>query len=263
MGAIVRYHGGKVRLAPHLVSLMPRLDGYVEPFGGGAAVLLARVRSRLEVYNDLAGEMVALFRVIRDRPDDLAAAVAATPFARAEFDRAQDLSGCDDLELARRVLVRSHFGHGSNGIYRRTGFRGAGMRARTLPVHQWSGLPDVVRETAERLRGVVIESRPAVDVLAAYDGPDVVHYVDPPYMPETRDAGSDYKHEMTAADHADLLGVLKELRGAVVLSGYAHPLYDDSLRDWRRVEIRTRADRALERVEVVWLNFEDRVGLFA
>lgn len=250
-------------MAKDLISLMPRRDCYVEPFGGGAGVLLARDRVRLEVYNDLAGEMVALFRVIRDRGEELAQAIEATPFARSEHQAAQDLSVTDDLELARRVLIRSHFGHGSNGIFKATGFRASGMRAGPLPVHLWARLPDVIRATAERMRGVVIECRPAERVMTDNDGPDTLHYVDPPYVKGTRGKGSDYKHEMTDQDHIDMIQFLRRLKGAVVLSGYAHPIYDEGLSDWRRVELKVRADRALERTEVVWMNFEDQAPLFA
>ena len=262
MGAIVRYFGGKVRLSKHLVSLMPLNDAYVEPYGGGAAVLLAKPRSRLEIYNDLADVMVTLFRMILARPQDLAAAVAATPFARAEHRAAQTMHGIDDLEVARRVLIRSHFGHGSNGIYASTGFRAAGLRAGTLPCHLWTKLPPVITETAERMRGVVIECRPAIDVILAHDGPNTLHYVDPPYVAGTRSPGKDYKHEMTDADHAELLDVLRGVQGSVILSGYAHPIYD-SLKDWRRVEISTRTDQALKRTEIVWLNFPESLPLFS
>ncbi|MBL3572012.1 hypothetical protein BV509_17670 [Rhodovulum sulfidophilum] len=262
MGALVRYHGGKVRIAEKIIGLFPAHDCYVEPFGGGAAVLLAKPRARLEVYNDLDGDMVALFRVLRDRPDALAACVALTPFAREEHEVAYSETH-GDLERARRVLIRSHFGHGSSGIHRATGFRAAGMRAGTLPVHGWAALPDTIREAAERMRGVVIEHRPAVQVTQAHDGPKTVHYVDPPYLPETRDKGRDYRHEMTRQDHIVLLDTLRGLRGSVVLSGYASPLYDEALHDWRRVEIQTHADRAAERTEVLWCNFRDTVPLFS
>lgn len=260
MSAIVRYHGGKVRIAPTIVGLFPAHQCYVEPFGGGGAVLLAKPRSRLEVYNDIDGDMVTLFRVLRDRADELARAIALTPFARAEHEASYQLAD-DDLERARRVLIRSHFGHGSSGIHRATGFRAAGMRAGSLPVHLWAGLPDAVRETAERLRGVVIERRPAVDVMRAHDGPDTLHYVDPPYLPETRDRGRDYRHEMTRQDHVDLLSAIKSLRGRIILSGYASPLYDVALAGWRRIEINALADRAAKRVEVLWTNFADQFAL--
>jgi DNA adenine methylase len=262
MGALVRYHGGKVRIAEKIIGLFPGHDCYVEPFGGGGAVLLAKPRSRLEVYNDLDGDMVALFRTLRDDPQALAEAIALTPFAREEHEVSYQEPETD-LERARRVLVRSHFGHGSSGIHRSTGFRAAGMRAGTLPVHGWMTLPETVRVAAERMRGVVIERRPAVQVMQAHDGSQTVHYVDPPYLPETRDKGRDYRHEMTREDHEELLTALRELRGQVVLSGYASQMYDDALNDWRRIEIKTRADRAAARVEVIWCNFADTAPLFS
>lgn len=262
MGALVRYHGGKVRIADKIIGLFPPHDCYVEPFGGGAAVLLAKHRSRLEVYNDLDGDMVALFRVLRDRGEDLAQAITLTPFAREEHEVAYRETE-DDLERARRVLIRSHFGHGSSGIHRSTGFRAAGLRAGTLPVHGWMSLPETIREAAERMRGVVIERRPAVQVMQAHDGPLTVHYVDPPYLPETRDRGRDYRHEMTRADHIELLDCLRSLRGAVILSGYASPLYDGALNDWRRIEIKAKADRAADRIEVLWCNFPDALPLLS
>lgn len=257
----MRYHGGKVRIADKIISLFPAHDRYVEPFGGGGAVLLAKPRARLEVYNDLDGDMVALFRALRDQPEALAAAIALTPFAREEHEISYQDAGTD-LERARRVLVRSHFGHGSSGIHRSTGFRAAGMRAGTLPVHGWMTLPEAVRVSAERMRGVVIERRPAVQVMQAHDGPDTVHYVDPPYLPETRDKGRDYRHEMTREDHITMLDALRALRGAVVLSGYASPLYEEALGGWRRIEVKTRADRAAARLEIMWCNFPDAAPLF-
>ena len=262
MTAIVRYHGGKVRLADRIAGIFPPHETYVEPFGGGAAVLLAKPRSRLEIYNDLDGDMVTLFRVIRDRSADLAAAISMTPFARAEHE-ASYLPVDDELERARRVLIRSHFGHGSSGIHRKTGFRAAGLRAGALPVHGWAGLPDTIISTAERMRGVVIERRPAVQVMYAHDGMHTVHYVDPPYLPETRDRGRDYRHEMTREDHADLLRAVRDLTGTVVVSGYASPQYDEGLAGWRRVEIPARADGAKPRTEVLWCNRADTCGLFS
>jgi DNA adenine methylase len=260
MTALVRYHGGKVRLADRIVSLFPDHDCYCEPFGGGAAVLLAKPRARLEVYNDLDGDMVTLFRVLRDRAADLAEAIALTPFAREEHEQAY-MATEDELERARRVLIRSHFGHGSSGIHRPTGFRAAGLRAGTLPVHGWASLPRTIRQAAERFRGVVIERRPAVQVMRAHDGAKTVFHVDPPYLPETRDCGRDYRHEMTRADHIQLLECLRTLEGSVVLSGYASPMYDEALQDWRRITIKTKADRAGDRTEVLWCNFADGLPL--
>ncbi|MEM7523539.1 MAG: DNA adenine methylase [Pseudomonadota bacterium] len=253
---IVRYHGGKWRLAPALIDIMPSHVTYTEVFGGGASVLLRKPRSKLEVYNDLDGEMVNLFAVLRDTPEDLVEAVALTPFARTEFLDAYERVE-DRVERARRTLIRSHMGRGGNGIYQKTGFRAAGHRAGSLPARLWGDMPEVISATAERMKGVVIEHRPAARVLEDHDGPETLHYIDPPYVLETRDQGRDYRHEMTDEDHVALLDQVQRLSGDVILSGYAHPLYDAALSGWRRIEKAALADGAAPRVEVVWMNFDD------
>lgn len=240
---------------------MPEHEAYVEPFGGAASVLLRKPRSRLEVYNDLDDSLSALFRILRDQPEELANAVALTPFARSEFDLSYSATD-DHLEQARRFLIRSHMGFGSNAANRRSGFRAAGLRAGVLPVHNWAGMPAVILEVANRLRGVVIEHRDAREVMSANDGAGTLHYVDPPYVLGTRgDASADYAHEMTDADHADLLAFLRGLKGKVMLSGYPHRAYDDTLVGWTRIEKAALADGARERVEVLWCNFEMRGAL--
>ena len=259
---ILRWHGGKWRLAPWIMEQMPPHECYVEPFGGGASVLLRKPRARLEVYNDLDGAVVNLFRVLRDRPADLAEAVALTPFARTTFEGAYACCS-DPLERAVALLVLSHMGFGTSGPNRRTGFRAAGLRAGSLPVHGWASMPAVIRDVAERMRGVVIEQRPAIDVLLAHDASETLHYVDPPYLLDTRaDREADYAHEMTDADHEELLDALRGLKGRVILSGYPSDLYEARLGGWRRMDRAALADRGQRRVERLWLNFApDRLAL--
>lgn len=117
-------------------------------------------------------------------------------------------------------------------------------------------MPWIVRETSERLRGVVIENKPAIEVMQVHDEPQALHYVDPPYLPSTRDAGADYKHEMTTPEHIELLSCLKTLKGKVVLSGYASETYDAELSGWQRIEREALADKAKSRTEVIWTNFD-------
>lgn len=262
MGSLVRYFGGKYRLAPQICSLFPQHTSYVEPFGGGASVLLNKKRSRLEVYNDMDSSMVTLFRVVRDRSEDLISAIALTPFSREEHVLAYEPTD-NELEIARRVLVRSHFGFGGNGIHKTTGFRGSGIRAGTLPVHVWSKLPATIAMTVDRLKDVVIENRPALQIVDQYDASGNLFYLDPPYLMSTRGRSSErYKHEMSDEDHKELLENLKALKSHVVLSGYRSSMYDEALSNWRRIEIDTFSDKALKRTEVLWCNFEDCLPLF-
>lgn len=260
MTSILRYFGGKVRMAHKIIGLFPAHDAYIEPYAGGAAVLLAKPRCKLEVYNDINSDMAHLFRILRDQREDLAEAVALTLFSREDHELSYQPTD-DPIERARRLLIRSHFGFGSNGIHKPTGFRAAGLRAGSLPVHNWAALPEAIQRTAERMRGVVIENRPAVQVMHSHDSPTALFYVDPPYLHETRDRTSRYSHEMTEADHVEMLAGLRALKGRVVLSGYASALYDDALTGWRRIELRALADQARERTEVLWLNYEDRLAI--
>jgi DNA adenine methylase len=263
---VVRWHGGKWKLAAWIIAHFPAHRVYVEPFGGGGSVLLRKPRSYAEVYNDLDQEVVTLFRVLRDPGQSarLIDLLRLTPFAREEFNGAYDPAS-DPVEISRRLLIRSYMGFGSDGVNseRRTGFRANSNRSGTTPAHDWAHYPDVLPTTIERLQGIVIENRCAVDVMAAHDGPDTLHYVDPPYVHATRSRKSRrrgvggvaaYRHEMSDADHVDLLIFLDTLDGMVVLSGYPHPLYDDALADWQRVTCETHADGARDRTEVLWIN---------
>lgn len=268
----LRYHGGKWRLAPWILSHFPAHRCYVEPFGGGASVLLRKERSYAEVYNDLDGDVVNLFRVLRDPEMSarLAAAVALTPFARAEFDVAY-LPSDDAVERARRLLTLSHMGFGTaamrenrNGRRQRTGFRANTSRSGTTPAADWSRLPDVIETVAERFAAVVIENRTAIQVMEAHDGPETLHYIDPPYPHGTRAKGClrSYRHEMTDDDHRELARCLRGLAGHVVLSGYPCDLYDVELYpDWQRIEKTTHADGARERTEVIWIKPAQRLTL--
>lgn len=260
---VLRWHGGKWVLAPWIIDHFPDHRVYVEPFGGAASVLMRKPRSYAEVYNDIDDEVVNLFQVLRsDRASDLVEKIRLTPFAADEFFAAYDKHE-DAVERARRTVVRAFMGFGSNGVHRKTGFRSNTNKAGTTPARDWVNYPESLAATVDRLRGVVFLNRDAKEVMATHDGTETLHYVDPPYMAETRDRGSDYAHELTDEDHADLLAFLKTLEGRVVLSGYATATYDEALADWRRVERKSLADGARERTEVLWMNFEDEMSLFA
>lgn len=263
MRPVLRYHGGKWKLAPWLLSMFPEHRVYVEPFGGAASVLLRKPRSYAEVYNDLDVEAVNLFRVLRSKEQagELIAQLDLTPFARREFEAAYSPSD-DPVERARRLIVCAFQGHGSDGPTSpyRTGFRANSNKSGTTPARDWVNYPPALRSIVERLKGVIIETRDAREVMACHDGERTLHYVDPPYLPETRSktnrrpGGGQYRHELTHEDHAELLAFLRELNGMVVLSGYPAALYDEALPDWRRVERPALADGARPRVEVLWLN---------
>jgi DNA adenine methylase len=263
---VLRYHGGKWLLAPWIIQHFPAHRVYVEPFGGAASVLLRKPRSYAEVYNDLDGEIVNLFRVLRDpaQARELVRLVRLTPYARIEFELSY-ITADDPIEQARRTLFRSFAGHGSTLTGKwPTGFRNNVTRSGTIPATDWRNLPEPLEAIVERMAGVVVENRPAADLIRTYDGERTLFYIDPPYPADTRNARwarRAYRHEMTDDDHRELAHLVRPLRGMVVISGYACDLYDQELyAGWERVTHHTHADSALDRTEVLWISPGTRRG---
>lgn len=264
------YYGGKTRLAPWIVSLMRPHGRYIEPFMGTCSVLLAKPQSRFEVINDLDGDVVNFFRVLRDQPEQLERACRLTPYARDEFhacrDRRQAVT--DDVERARRWWVRVMQGfNNAPGDW----CNGWSISARRGTPESRSAQNTIRRfeAIAERIVEVAIENAPALHVIQKFDDDDAVIYCDPPYLGTTRTGRArreqvkDYAHDMLEDDdHRELAAVLRAARGHVLLSGYDSPLYEELYDGWWRVEssvVRVaanhHADTAKRRAtEVVWSN---------
>lgn len=259
----LRYHGAKFRLAPWVMQFFPDHRVYVEPFGGAAGVLLQKPRAYAEVYNDLDDDIANFFRVLRDpeQAEQLIQLLHLTPYARSEFDLSYE--DCNDpVERARRTAVRAGMGFGSAGATKGvTGFRIDTARPYGTAQHLWTRYPGQLPAVIERLQGVLIENRPAIEVMQQHDTPDTLHFVDPPYVFGTRSQRNVvqgcYRHEMTDEQHMELLGVLKNLQGMVVLSGYASELYERELADWQAHTTGSRisAGRGTAiKTEVLWIN---------
>jgi DNA adenine methylase len=257
----LRYHGGKFRLAQWVLQFFPPHEIYTEAFGGAAGVLLQKPRTHAEVYNDLDGDIVNFFHVLRD-PETRAALVQAcalTPYARAEFDQAWEPTA-EPIERARRTAIRAQMGFGSAGATKgSTGMRTDTKRKYTTAQMDWATYPDAIAAAGARFTGILIENRPAIEVLQQHDTPSTMHFVDPPYMHATRVLRSQggYRHEMDDEAHERLLLQLLELEGFVVLCGYGTDVYNDLLPGWERhsTTARISAGRGAGlRTEVVWLN---------
>jgi DNA adenine methylase len=262
-----QYLGSKGRLAPWIASLLPPHRTYVEAFAGSAAVLFAKPPSPTEILNDRDGDLVSLFRVLRDRGPELARALHHTPYARAELAAATlDDPDLDDLERARRVFVRLNMTVGKT-LRRSTGFAAAYNTNGADHAHKFASLVEHLDAAAGRLRRVIIECRPAVEVIAKYGAPDAVLYCDPPYLAATRSAlakrrGADYAVEYaTDAKHRELAAALHAAPAAVLLSGYPSALYAELYAGWWRIERTvdkpsslTSGGRAARGTEVIWSN---------
>lgn len=252
MKPILKYPGAKWSMADWIVGHLPAHNHYAEPFLGSGAVFFNKPKAPHEVINDLDGRVVQLCRVVRDRGDELARAIEMTPYARAEYYESYTATG-DDLEDARRFLVRCWMAHGFKPFCR-TGWRHNGSKSLQPITNLWNDLPARIRATVARLKDAEIESVPALAIIERYSTSDTLIYADPPYVLSTRSHKKLYKHEMTDADHLTLLDALDAHPGAVVLSGYHSGLYDERLSHWHAVETTVQAEKGQSRTEVLWLN---------
>lgn len=263
---VMRYHGGKWVLRKWIISHFPTHRVYVEPYGGAASVLMAKPRSFAEVYNDTDEDVWNVFNVLRDdrQAERLRALCELTPWSRKEFFDSYGPPAPHPVERARRTIFRGFAAFGStHRSAHRTGFRAKAWRRNRTGPEDWRHWPAQIPAYVERLRGVVIECRPALEVIRQQDGPETLFYVDPPYPLSTRssiryecesDGGRAYHRNLTDVEHRELADVLHSVRGMVVLSGYRCPLYDELYPDWKTSTRAALADGARKRVEVLWLN---------
>jgi DNA adenine methylase len=256
------YFGGKQSIAEQIVSFFPPHMHYVDPFAGSLAVLLAKPPSRMETVNDIDGDLVTFWRVLRDRPDDLERVCALTPHSRAEYAACRDAEPvADELETARRVWLLLTQGRGGTLREATTGWRHfvKADGSSTGMVGNLGGYLARMAPAAARLRQVSLECLPALDLIAKYGRePGTLLYVDPPYLGSTRGWGNNYRHELKGDDeHRELAEALHACDAAVVLSGYPSPLYDKELYpNWSRVEIASMTGNGVDRArtEVLWSN---------
>ena len=257
---VLRYYGGKWKLAPWIISHFPEHKNYVEPCGGAASVLLQKPRSPLETYNDIDGNVVNFFRVLRDKPDELIRKIRLTPWARAEYELSLTVNG-DDVERARRFFVKQWMclnggtSDSANRLNAWTFQKDADGRF-VMPSQEKLSVQDGLSFVATRFDGVQIDNRSAVDVIRRFDGPDTLFYFDPPYVTDERSAKDHYAYEWTNAMHTEAAELLRTCAGYVVVSGYACPLYTDlyERHGWERVDTISQTNSGGKRVESLWLS---------
>lgn len=266
MGKVIAFgwYGGKFNHLNWLLPLLPQATHYCEPFGGSAAVLLNREPSPVETYNDIDGEVVNFFRVLRDRQEDLIRAIGLTPFSREELRIAveEPIDNLSELERARRFFVRARqvrtglaqtasagrWAHCK--LTSRAGMAGA--------VSRWLGSVEGLSEIVQRLLRVQIENAPAIEVIQRYDSEETLFYCDPPYPHDSRGDIHAYGYEMTDNDHRELAEVLTNLKGKVALSGYRCELLDKLYKDWNCIESPSKQCLSVKqpRTEILWTNYD-------
>lgn len=255
----LRYFGGKWRLAPWVISFFPEHICYCEPYGGGANVILQKEPSYIDVYNDLNGDVVNFFRVMRERKDELIEAIRWTPYARDEYGLSFEPTS-DPLELARRLYVQAWMKRDGYRVNDKSaGWRMTKTDARgtRTPVDDWDNIVHLY-EVATRLKEIAIENNPALTVIGRYDAPTTLFYLDPPYVQSTRNqrwALTAYEYEMTDQDHTELARALNGIEGMAIISGYPSELYEELYQGWQMITKEIAQNNQSEaKIEALWLN---------
>ncbi|MDE7266098.1 MAG: DNA adenine methylase [Lachnospiraceae bacterium] len=257
MKAVVKYPGSKWSLADWIISYFPKHHSYLEPFFGSGAVFFNKPRSNIETINDLDNNVVNLFNCIREDPKKLAGMIHMTPYAREVYERAYKEEIPEDrFEAALNFYIKLNMGYGFRTNGQKVGWKNDIQgRERSYASQDWCELPDRVIWAAERLRGVQIENRSAIEVIKRFNYENVLIYCDPPYMLKTRH-GKQYRCEMNDHDHEALLKALLQHKGQVLISGYDTELYEDMLGKWVKMEAISISQVGSKKKEVLWMNFK-------
>ena len=260
------YPGSKGAILTDILQILENIPHrhYCEPFGGSAVVLLNKQPAEIETLNDLNGEIVNFFRVLRDQPDELIRAIELTPYSRQEYLSAiQQNEEITDTERARRFFVRACQSYGGIGATRPTPGRWAyaitGRRSESVTARYWRVI-DNLYAVAKRLQRVQIECDDALTVIQRHDTPDTLFYIDPPYPLESRIDDYIYALELSGEKHEELAEVLAGIKGKVVLSAYdcslIRRLYPEKKWEWYGFPTRATLSRARpKRMEIVIANF--------
>jgi len=254
------FWGSKFYHLDWLLPLLPKVHHYCEPFAGSAVVLLNREPSPIETLNDIDGEIVNFFFVLREKKDELIRKLELTPYSRQEFLNSFEMTeGLSDVERARRFYIRVRQSRDGiivnpNWAYSRRCSR-RGMSARTSA---WLSGIEMLQEIAERLRTVQIENDDAFQVIARYDDYNVLFYCDPPYPKESKSSDG-YSFEMTDEDHKRLSFLLHNIKGKVALSGYHCELLDRLYKDFYCFEAPgLKISGKKRKKEVLWTNYNPK-----
>ncbi len=256
MNTILKYPGAKARIADWICSYIPQHDVYLEPFFGSGAVFFCKKPARIETINDLDGNVVNYFRMVREHPEELAQLLLKTPYARDEYKASYIENKNDsDIEKARKFTVQCWMGFGCSNKYR-NGFRSSQQKTSPHITKAWKEFPERLSKASIRLTNAQIENLPALELITRYYTKDVFIYIDPPYLYSTRKRYL-YFYEMgEEKEHIKLLEILIGHPGKVMISGYDNDLYNKYLAGWKKVQKKTQAEQGLSRIETLWMNYE-------
>jgi len=264
------YFGSKFGLLPWILENMETEHyHFVDVFGGSAVVLLNKPAAKVETFNDLDGEIVNFFKILRDMGATLSKNLELTPYSKEEFAKALERNPENDLERARQFFIRvgqsfNNVSHSTNVSSWRKHVRKSSSSPNNM-VKSWLSSVNGLGPVVERLQHCQIENSPFAEIIKKYDSKETLFYCDPPYLPTSRVAKKSYREEMTLQDHQELADLLNNVQGNVLLSGYASDFMEKNYSEtnWEKIEKKVIArsspsqmtGKKPERVECLWKNF--------
>ena len=263
MKAIFRYPGSKWGIADWIIGHFPvgyEKLVYLEPFAGSGAVFFNKKPGTVETINDIDSDIVNLFRVLREKPDELKRALDLTPYSREEYDLS--FEPCNEpIEKARRFIVKTTQAIGPKLGHGKCGWRNHKQMKIGGTACKWGSITDTIDVAAARLRSsttnlVQIEHMDALQLIERYNNPSVLMYLDPPYLRSTRKSGALYVHEMDMSGQKKLLSLIHESSAKIIISGYESELYNAALGGWHKDSTKSQTTSAEMATETIWMNYE-------
>jgi DNA adenine methylase len=263
------WYGGKFSHLGWLLPLLPKCHHYCEPFAGSGAVLINREPSPIETYNDIDGDVVNFFRVLRDNHEELIRVISLTPYSREEYYHAihSESSEISDVERARMFYINvmmSRMSISHDTSIGQWGYsKDAASSGMSGSVSKYLHGVSRLEYVAKRLLRVQIENRPAMDLIKLHDRPTTLFYCDPPYVHSTRTSRKIYSNEMDDSQHIELYNILNDCTAMVAVSCYDSPLIDEILKPGRWFKTIAKSKKSSNyknhRTEVLWTNYDPSI----
>ena len=261
---VLKWPGAKWALAKEILKLFPKHDVYIEPFLGSGALFFMKEPSKVELLNDIDNDVYNLFRVIRDKPNELYNSIQLTPYSEKEYRLTyeRDVQSLDPVEQARQFIIRSNMARAGMQYYS-SSFRHGGL-VRSLKgcdiSKEWSKLPEYIMQAAERIKNAEIFNRDGMYFIEKFQDKNVFQFIDTPYLGRTRRQRY-YNHEMYEdEDHILFLNQIKNSKCKMLVCGYDHEIYNEILDGWHKIKINSNAEQGKKRTDTFWYNYELEIG---
>lgn len=262
MKNVLKYPGSKTRISDWICEFIPPHNIYLEPFFGGGAIFFNKLPSRIETINDINSDVYNYFKVLRENPDELLHLLSLTPYSREKYESSYYLESSSDVERARKFAVKCCQGFGASNKYK-NGFRSSTAATSPRTTSFWNDFPEILKHATLRLKEAQIENQNALKLIPRYDHKETFMYLDPPYPLDVR-KNYLYDKEMSNSEHIELLKIIKNFKGKVMISSYENDLYDSMLKGWRKEIKNTIAENRAKRTEVIYMNYfyEEQLKMF-